>query len=298
MTWLEVSINVRPSQVEPVAAVALRYAPRGFAEEPGGRGRRRVLRLHIAAGPAGRAVVWRLRRDLRSVAPEARLAFRTVRDAGWRDAWKAHARPVTIGRLTVVPAWWPRSPAPDRVGVRLDPGMAFGSGEHQTTQLCLAAIERHLRPGATVIDVGTGSGILAIAAAKLGAARVLAIDNDPVAVKIARSNARANGVGGRVAVRLAGDLGRTRLRADLIVANLTAQTLPGILRGASRRLTPGGRFVGSGFGPTGVRQVVRELSAVGLRVTHVASLRGWRAVHAVALGGRRGGRGSGPRRTA
>lgn len=297
MTWLEISIDVRPSQVEPVAAVALRHAPQGFGETAG-RGRRRVLRLYIAAGAAGRAVFRRLRRDIRRVAPEARLASRTVRDAEWRDAWKAHARPLTIGRLTVIPAWWRRPLAPGRVAVRLDPGMAFGSGEHQTTQLCLAAIERHLRSGATVIDVGTGSGILAIAAAKLGATRVLAIDNDPVAVKIARANARANGVGGRVAVRLAGDLGRARLRADLIVANLTAQTLPGILRGAARRLTPGGRFVGSGFVAAGVREVVREISSVGLRVTRVTSLRGWRAVHAVALGGRRGGPGLAPRRTA
>lgn len=289
MTWLEISIDVRPSQVEPAAAVVLRYAPQGFAEEAGGRGRRRVLRLYAAAGAAGREVFRRLRRDLQAAAPEARLTSRTVRDAEWRDAWMAHARPVTIGRLAVVPAWWRRSIAPDRVVVRLDPGMAFGSGEHQTTQLCLAAIEQHLRAGSTVIDVGTGSGILAIAAAKLGADRVLAIDNDPVAVKIARANVKANGVGGRIAVRLASDLGRTRLRADLIVANLTAQGLPNILGGAARRLSPGGWFVGSGFSAVGVRGVVREISRVGLRVVRVTSLRGWRAVHAVAPDAHAGG---------
>jgi ribosomal protein L11 methyltransferase len=248
-----------------------------------------VLRLYTATGAAGRAAFRRIRQDLRTAAPEARLASRTVRDAEWRHAWKTHARPVTIGRLAVVPAWWRRSTAPDRVVVRLDPGMAFGSGEHQTTQLCLAAIEQHLRVGSTVIDVGTGSGILAIAAAKLGADRVVAIDNDPVAVKVASANAKANGVGRRVAVRLAGDLGRTRLRADLIVANLTGQVLPGILRGAARRLKPGGWFVGSGFGAAGVRDVVREISLVGLRVVRVTSLRGWRAAHAVAPGARSGG---------
>lgn len=166
--------------------------------------------------------------------------------------------------------------------------MAFGSGEHQTTQLCLAALERHLPAGATVIDVGTGSGILAIAAAKLGARRVLAIDTDPAAVRVARANVRANGVNGRVEVRVASGLTHTRLCADVILANLTASTLPRILTGVARLLKPGGWFVGSGFGAAAVREVVREVSSVGLRVERVASLRGWRAVRAVAPARRRG----------
>jgi ribosomal protein L11 methyltransferase len=178
--------------------------------------------------------------------------------------------------------------------------MAFGSGEHPTTQLCLRAIERYTRAGTAVIDVGTGSGILAVAAARLGAARVVATDTDPVAVAAARDNARANRVASRVSVRETDGLRRLRLRAHLIVANLTAGTLPPVLTGARRCLLPGGRFVASGFGPAVARPVARAMRAAGLRPVAVEGLGGWCAVHAVAsrkqvrrvAGARRAGRDS------
>jgi ribosomal protein L11 methyltransferase len=140
----------------------------------------------------------------------------------------------------------------------------------------------------TVIDVGTGSGILAIAAARLGAARVLAIDSDPVAVAVASQNVRANHVADRVHVRAGVGLARVRLRADLIVANLTADALPGILAGVRRCLGARGRFVGSGFGAVRVNGVMRAMALAGLRPIEVDRLRGWRAVHAAAP--RRGAR--------
>src|SRR5690606_26457499 len=113
----------------------------------------------------------------------------------WANAWKEHYRVLRVGeRIVVVPSWLEYEAAPGDVVLQLDPGMAFGTGLHPTTQLCLRLLERYARPGLRTLDIGTGSGILAIAAAKLGAGPILALDNDPVAVGVAAENTARNGV--------------------------------------------------------------------------------------------------------
>ncbi len=281
MKWLEVAVTVRPTQAERAGDLLLRYSPQGFSDTAAPH-RRRVLRVYLPGGPISRSALPGLRRDLAGTVGLVAIETRRVENTAWLDAWKTHARPIRIGRLTIQPSWLPGRQARGRTVVRLDPGMAFGSGEHPSTQLCLAAVERHARRGARVIDVGTGSGILAIAAARLGAGRVLAIDDDPIAVAVARANARANRVAGRVRVREGGGLARVRFRADLIVANLTADLLPAILHDVVRCLAPGGRFVGAGFGTARAAEVRRALAEAGLRATRVEHLRGWRAVYAMA----------------
>ncbi len=285
MRWLEVAVSVRSTQAERVGDLLLRYCPLGFSETAA-RHRRRVLRIYLPGGAVSRSALPRLRRDLARTVGPAAIESRVVEETAWLDAWKTHARLIRIGRLTILPTWMPERRARARTVVRLDPGMAFGSGEHPSTQLCLAAMERYVRSRARVIDVGTGSGILAVAAARLGAGRVLAIDNDPMAVAVARANIRANRVAGRVRVREGSGLARVRFRADLIVANLTADLLPVILRDVARCLVPGGRFVGAGFGAARVAEVQHAMVAAGLRSTHVDRLRGWRSVHAVAASSR------------
>lgn len=284
MVWTELSIEIRPAQVERVAAALLRDCPRGFSETAVGR--RRVLRAYVAPGRCARRVLGRLRRDVRSLRPPGRITTRRIRDAQWREAWKAHARPVRVGRIMVLPSWWDGEAAGGRLVARIDPGMAFGSGEHATTQLCLEAVDERVRPSHTVIDVGTGSGILAITAALAGARRVIAIDNDPVAVAVARANVRANRVNQRVTVRLADSLRGIRRHADLILANLTVETLRPILPDAVRRLRPGGLLVGSGFGAGRARGVARAMRAAGLAPVEIRRRRGWCAV--VAAAARRG----------
>lgn len=274
-----------PALVETAGDALRQVAPAGFAEHRLARGRRRLV-AHLPMGASGRAALLRLRAALRRVARRGpgrgRLALtaRVVDDAVWRDAWRRHARPVRVGRLTVQPPWMP-PPASGAV-VRLDAGMAFGSGLHPSTRLCLSALDRYVRGPSTVVDVGTGSGVLAIAAARLGAGRVLALDHDPVAVRVASANVRANGVRDRVEVRRASGLGSVRRRADLILANLTADDLCLLLPVVPARLRPGGRFVGSGLGPSRVPQVVRAAGDAGLRVIEVVRWRGWCVVHAVA----------------
>jgi ribosomal protein L11 methyltransferase len=127
------------------------------------------------------------------VLPEPRIRFLSETD--WAEAWKTHYDVLRVGRrLVIKPSWRDYDPLPDDLVIELDPGMAFGSGLHPTTRLCLGAMEDFLRPGSSVLDVGTGSGILAVAAARLGASHVLALDTDPLAVRVARDNAILNQV--------------------------------------------------------------------------------------------------------
>lgn len=286
MIWTEVSIEVATSQAESAAAIVLRHCPNGF-EEMASRSRRRLIRAYVVPG---RQALARLRQEVRRVAPSARFSTRRVCDETWQDAWKAHARPIRIGRLTVLPTWWGEPQKDGAVLVRLDPGMAFGSGAHPSTRLCLAALERHVAPGMSVIDVGTGSGVLAIAAARLGAGRVLAIDSDPIALDVARENTIANRVGARVVLYHADSLARVRATADLIVANLTSATLPPFLADIRRLLKRGGRLIASGFGALKERAVRADMEAAGLRPVEVDRFSRWCAVHAIPAYSRRTGR--------
>jgi ribosomal protein L11 methyltransferase len=153
--------------------------------------------------------------------------------------------------------------------------------------LCLRAMDWYVRPGSTVIDLGTGSGILAIAAARLGAQRVVALDSDPIAIEVAKANVRSNRVASVVTVRRGNSLAGVHAAADVIVANLTADILPPIVSDVPRRLSPGGRFVASGFGSARSSEVEAAFLRAGLTVTSVERLRGWCAVHGVAARSRR-----------
>jgi ribosomal protein L11 methyltransferase len=155
----------------------------------------------------------------------ARLELREEPQQDWSNAWKAHIKSVQVGRLWVGPPWdAPNAPA-DKVRLVIEPKMAFGTGDHPTTSLCLGAVDAYMRnhPGASVLDVGTGTGVLAIAAKRLGAGRVVGTDNDPVSVELARENA---GVNGTPDVELSGkELTSVEGGFDLVVANILANTL-------------------------------------------------------------------------
>jgi ribosomal protein L11 methyltransferase len=189
------------------------------------------------------------------------MKFREVEGRDWLAEWKKGWRPVEVGRFVVAPPWSEVEEAPGRLVIRVEPGMAFGTGTHETTRLCLAAVEKHFR-GKSFLDVGTGTGVLAIAAAKLRpAAHVEACDIDPLAVSVAEENARLNGVGGRIEFRV-GTVEETTASADLVCANLTADVilplLPALL-GATC-----GRLVLSGILDTQAAQVVARLLELGV----------------------------------
>ncbi len=155
--------------------------------------------------------------------PRARLSVQAVPKEDWSVAWRAHIRPTRVGRLWVGPPW--ETPPTDAVSLHIEPKMAFGTGDHPTTSLCLEAVDSYLaaHPGCSVLDVGTGTGVLALAARKLGAGRVVGVDTDAVSVALAQENAEANGVHG---VELSSaTLEEVPGRFNLVLANILANTL-------------------------------------------------------------------------
>ncbi|MGO9831855.1 MAG: 50S ribosomal protein L11 methyltransferase [Myxococcaceae bacterium] len=203
--------------------------------------------------------------------PTARLSLEAVPEVDWSLAWRAHIRPTRVGRLWVGPPW--ETAPPDAVALHIEPKMAFGTGDHPTTRLCLEAVDEFLlaHPLATVLDVGTGTGVLALAARKLGASHVVAVDTDSVSVGLAEENARANAVEGV-------DFSAARLQAlhgpfDLVLANILANTLVE-LSGPLAAHT-GHTLVLAGVLRPQVEEVARAFVAHGLRPGPVAYSGDW-----------------------
>ncbi|MCF8075480.1 MAG: 50S ribosomal protein L11 methyltransferase [Desulfotignum sp.] len=173
----------------------------------------------------------------------------TVADQDWAHAWKEHFHVIRItDRMVVKPAWKPFDPDPDDLVIHLDPGMAFGTGTHPSTCMCLKQIQAELTPGQTFLDVGCGSGILMIAAARLGAPRMAGIDTDPAAVAVAKENLEKNEVPADQYHLWAGTLDQMdATQYDLIGANIIAQTLVAIMGDIRLRMAPDGRAVLSGI---------------------------------------------------
>lgn len=261
----------------------------GEPSAPGFPGRSARVRAYFPAGPAGEARLAAIRDALRAFPryfPEAihesgwwREGLRPVAEADWAEAWKAHFKPLRVGRrLVIVPSWEDYRSRPDDVILRLDPGMAFGTGTHASTALCLESLERLVRPGADVLDVGTGSGILAIASALLGARRVVAVDIDPVAVRVARENVAGNGVSAKVEVRQGEAADEPGGSYDLVVANLTAAIHASVHADLARPLRSGGTLVASGIIAEEAGRMAEVFAGDGLTCRERLELEGWIAL--------------------
>lgn len=192
------------------------------------------------------------------------MQLREVPNRDWLGEWKKSWEPVEVGRFVIAPPWSDVTTRRDRIVIRIEPGMAFGTGTHETTRLCLKAIERYFK-GGSLLDVGTGTGILAIAAAKLfPAARLEACDTDADAIEIARENARLNEVAEHIEFRVGSIADAPTSSADLVCANVTADVIVALL--PELFAATGGRLILSGILDSQLDEVVgrlRELNAAG-----------------------------------
>jgi ribosomal protein L11 methyltransferase len=302
--WLELTVVADVEAVEAVSEILGRVAPGGTSVEPAfelvdeGLGARidptrpSIVRAYLPArdpAVAERAVAEATEAlghlqafDLR---PIGELTTRVVHEADWAEAWKAHFPVLRVGRrLVIKPTWRRHRPRPDDVVLALDPGMAFGTGLHPTTRLCLAALEevadRGAMDGARVLDVGCGSGILAIAAAKLGAASVLGVDTDPIAVEATIANAARNRLAGRIGAR-EGSLPSGDASFDVVLANLIASVLIALAPHLRDELRGGGTLLASGIFVDREAEVREAFAAAGLDMTQRSAEGEWVALEAV-----------------
>ncbi len=207
-------------------------------------------------------------------------------DSAWKDNWKEYFRPKKVGaRIVVKPTWYDYDASEDDLVIELDPGMAFGTGTHETTSLCLRQMEIYIRPGDRLLDVGCGSGILTVAAAKLGAAEALGVEIDPVAVDVARENIARNGVEG-VARAQYGDLTKgVDFRANVVVANLMADLVTMLSRDVAGHLLPGGKYISSGILIEKKDQVAEAIRDCGFRIIDIPEDGMWCCIVAERAGG-------------
>jgi ribosomal protein L11 methyltransferase len=198
-----------------------------------------------------------------------------IEDDDWATAWRKYFKPIRIGRIVVKPSWEEFEPGPGDVVVELDPGMAFGTGNHESTRLCLLTLQDYVKGGEVVLDVGTGSGILAMAAAKLGAAEVMGIDNDMIAVDAAVENVARSGLGKIVRIELGDSPNRLRGSADVVVANIVPDVIIPMARDLSGKTKPGGIVITSGIVCERADEVRASLESAGLATHETRMDRNW-----------------------
>jgi len=208
------------------------------------------------------------------------IRYQGIDEQDWAESWKAFFYPAAITpNLVVKPTWRDYAPKPHQQVIEIDPGMAFGTGTHPTTILCVQLLEKYLKMGQTVLDVGTGSGILLIAAAKLGAARLTGVDLDPLALSIARGNLIQNRIAPQRFDLVCGHLiDMLSGSHDLIVANILADVIVELLDQATGVLKPGGIFICSGIIHPHRDKVARKMTACGLQVLEIAERDEWVAI--------------------
>jgi ribosomal protein L11 methyltransferase len=245
-TWIEARIEGSGEALDAASNYAFEIGAAGLEETANG------VRIFFPSGMSDRTIRRPLNdfvRSLRSMGQAiADPVLRSVHEEDWGRAWKENFKPIRAGaRIVVKPPWEPWPSSPEDCVIDISPKMAFGTGSHETTRLCLEMLERFLKPGLSVLDVGTGSGILAIAAVKLGAARADAVDVEEESVENARENVRLNGAEGRVSVGLGSLEILPPKPYGLIVANIDRRTLVPMLPGFSTYGRPGTILILSGI---------------------------------------------------
>jgi ribosomal protein L11 methyltransferase len=296
MQWLEVTLRVPREEGEAIAEVLRNYGYQGVSISHEGIPADRYDDDELPLPPQVAVRIY-LPQDDKAETAKAEIStqlgdlglapiYTTFDEEQWADAWKQHYHPVRLGeRIVVQPEWEPADDIrPNDVIITLDPGMAFGTGTHPTTRLCLASLDALVRPGYTVLDLGTGSGILAIAAAKLGASKVLAVDIDSVAVEVAQENIEKNGASEKIIVQEGGleSVVTSARRFDIVVANILARI---IIAMADQHLgdivRPGGIGIFSGIINDQVADVEAALTRAGLTLTGVRQEGDWVAMETI-----------------
>jgi ribosomal protein L11 methyltransferase len=294
LNWLELSLNLNGELAEAVTEVLSRYASGGVAIEMAADsngdlsiatdvlvkayipidGQEDEQRRRIEEG------LW----HLSQIQPLPEPDFRFIKEADWQTSWKKHFQPIAIGKRLLITPPWITTEEIDRGVIILEPGMAFGTGLHPSTRICLEAMEDILQPGDNILDIGCGTGILSIAAILLGANHVLAVDKDEIAVQATRENAERNRVAEYIRVE-SGSLKQVKIlqtetqKPDLIVANILSHILIELIQsGLATCVKPKGRIILSGILVEQVEPLVNLATDANLELIDVRSEKDWRGL--------------------
>jgi ribosomal protein L11 methyltransferase len=278
-SWLQLSVRTSPAAFDALANFVIERGSPGVVIK---KNEIQACFAHSLDDASIRKDVRRFLRGIDGFYPHAhdpRLRWRILKDRNWNSSWRRFFRPQKIGKaFWVAPPWATPPSLPHRQVITIEPGMAFGTGTHATTRGCLEFIEQaahSLRNSEfNALDVGTGSGILAIALAKLGAQKVWALDNDDVALKVARKNARCNRAQGKIRFQ-ATALNRIRRSFPIVVANLTAKTILDLAAALETKVAPRGFLILSGILTPKANAIIDRFKSVGFRVARRKHEREW-----------------------
>lgn len=299
MDWTEVRIRIRTTDVDEAAAIANMAVPYGIYiedysdleqgaqeiahidlidEELLQRDRAHAL-IHLYIDPADNppeAVAF-LRERLNAAGIPHEVMAETVREEDWANNWKKYFKPLPVGqRLLICPSWEEPGEHTGRAVLRIDPGMAFGTGGHDTTRLVLETLEQHITPGEDFLDIGCGSGILSIAACLLGAGSAFGVDIDPLAVRTAQENGALNGLAAPRYTIVQGDLAdKVTGRYPVVAANIVADAIIALSPAVPAFLAPGGVYIVSGIIDTREADVLAALADAGFTVAERRAHGGW-----------------------
>ena len=320
MKWLEITVNTTDEGAD---IVTVRLSMLGINEVSVVQGREEVERImndavkywdyadeaavnnepcvkaYIAALPENEGIAERIRQDmeqLSSIREEIGMDLgsldvevKEVDEEDWANNWKAYFKPIEIGdRLIVCPAWEEVADDGSRAVLRIDPGMAFGTGAHHTTRMCLELLEKYMNKGDTIADIGCGSGILSASAILMGASEAVALDIDPVAARIAAETAESNGIDLMKYTVYTGDiLSDKAIRQavlkrsyDVVLANIVANVIIALAPIVPYMMHEGSRFIASGIIDDRLDEVVEALKANGLKINEIREGEDWRALEA------------------
>jgi ribosomal protein L11 methyltransferase len=258
----------------------------GWGNNAVSRPQRHAVKAYFPENALSRKQWQKLRAGLARLAQESNIHSRIVTsqlaEEDWAESWKAHFHAEKVGKqLVVKPSWQDYKAQLDEIVLEIDPGMAFGTGTHPTTRLCLNLIEAHLLPGDSLLDIGTGTGVLMIAAAKLGARKVCGIDKDRAAIAIAERNLKRNGIKPAQFTLICGNLIEAIIqRFDIVVVNILTDAIIILLNDIRRVLKKNGVFLGSGIIKNNQNSVIARLKRLDFEIMKIYSKKEWVAIAA------------------
>lgn len=289
MKWIELSVVADGELIDPLVQIFDRYSKNGVVlenvkENSGHLNNATKVRTYLNTETNYEIIFNQIDigvRLLSHVGVVSRLSKRVVDEKEWHESWKKHFSILEIGKtLAIVPSWLNSKEVDRKVIIELDPGMAFGTGHHPTTRMCLEMLEILVKPEDAILDLGCGSGILSIASAKMGSEKVIGIDNDETAVKVAMENIEINGISKSVSI-LTGSIPNkdmSKYSNDIIVANISSKIILDLSIEITEHLKPGGHLIVSGFLDINESEIINKFKELNLSVLSRLSTVDWVAL--------------------